>query len=218
MSDDETEGYSIFPFLFGPPSEEMQRAMQEARDHHQAHVLDFHHLIEEGWDSLSAEQLKVVAQWMNYLAESNEANMRTKLAFMAGSLFRKAAEKSGLCFTCNKNHDDELAKLSGQGPPDQDQQVHVSTQFQKPDGTPIQGTVAVSGPPNAEAEASFVESQRIIAEHEANLKTYRLEQDFVKGGFKCTGCGQSYPSLEDRMLKEPGIEGCSGCIHKAKFG
>jgi predicted esterase YcpF (UPF0227 family) len=41
-------------------------------------------------------------------------------------------------------------------------------------------------------------------------------REFV--GFVCKGCGLRYPSIEDRMRKPPGVEGCGGCIHKAKFG
>ena len=38
------------------------------------------------------------------------------------------------------------------------------------------------------------------------------------GYFMCGGCGLFIHSLEDRMLREPGIKGCEGCQQKAKFG
>ena len=34
----------------------------------------------------------------------------------------------------------------------------------------------------------------------------------------CKNCGQQYASLEDRMLRPPGIEGCSGCQQKSAWG
>lgn len=34
----------------------------------------------------------------------------------------------------------------------------------------------------------------------------------------CLGCGTVYQSLEDRMLRPPGVKGCSPCQQKAKFG
>lgn len=37
-------------------------------------------------------------------------------------------------------------------------------------------------------------------------------------GWQCNNCGKKYPSLQDRMMKPPGIEGCDGCIHKEKWG
>lgn len=37
-------------------------------------------------------------------------------------------------------------------------------------------------------------------------------------GWQCNNCGKIYSSLQDRMMKPPGIEGCDGCIHKVKWG
>lgn len=34
----------------------------------------------------------------------------------------------------------------------------------------------------------------------------------------CRTCGQVYVSLEDRMLREPGVKGCEGCQHQARWG
>ena len=39
-----------------------------------------------------------------------------------------------------------------------------------------------------------------------------------KDGVVCASCGLEYVSLEDRMLKKPGVEGCEGCIQAAKWG
>lgn len=36
--------------------------------------------------------------------------------------------------------------------------------------------------------------------------------------FRCINCGKGYPSLEDRMRRAPGIDGCGGCQHKSAFG
>ena len=36
--------------------------------------------------------------------------------------------------------------------------------------------------------------------------------------FECGNCGAFILSLEDRMIKPPGVRGCPGCIEKAKFG
>lgn len=37
-------------------------------------------------------------------------------------------------------------------------------------------------------------------------------------GLRCTSCGKTYVSLEDRTLNKPGPEGCDGCIEKTKWG
>lgn len=36
--------------------------------------------------------------------------------------------------------------------------------------------------------------------------------------FRCINCGMGYRSLSDRMLKPPGIGGCSGCQQKSAWG
>lgn len=56
------------------------------------------------------------------------------------------------------------------------------------------------------------------AEYNSRLDKYNLEHVFLKGQmtFRCRGCGQAYPSIEDRELKRPGD--CEGCHQKAKWG
>jgi hypothetical protein len=49
------------------------------------------------------------------------------------------------------------------------------------------------------------------------MKIYGLEADAF-GGLTCTNCGKSYPSLKDRMLRPPGLDGCPGCVERAKWG
>lgn len=52
-----------------------------------------------------------------------------------------------------------------------------------------------------------------------NMQLYNVVPDpATEGYFKCGGCGVFIMSLEDRMQRDPGIKGCSGCQEKAKFG
>jgi hypothetical protein len=37
-------------------------------------------------------------------------------------------------------------------------------------------------------------------------------------GWQCNNCDMIYQSLQDRMLNEPGLGGCTGCIEKTKWG
>lgn len=206
MTDDEQyEGQGGFgPFVFGVPSEEMRRQMEEAHETQHLHVLNFQHMLEEAWQALNYEQLYAVAKWMALTADSGNASRN--LAYHAGSLFRLAADKSTKCMVCDKNHDEEVKSLLN---------------------TPGDGSTLVADgetephPPTDEpvgSDLSYEDTQRMIAEHEANVTLYRLTQNFDRGGFNCTGCGMYYLSLEDRMLKPPGIEGCSGCQWKSGHG
>lgn len=38
------------------------------------------------------------------------------------------------------------------------------------------------------------------------------------GSIVCAGCGTRLHSLKDRMLREPGVDGCAQCQHKMKWG
>ena len=54
-----------------------------------------------------------------------------------------------------------------------------------------------------------------------NARLWNVEffTDFATSGpVICLGCGTQSPSLEDRMLREPGVDGCSTCQQKAKWG
>lgn len=48
------------------------------------------------------------------------------------------------------------------------------------------------------------------------LKLYGLE--YHDGKLYCSNCAKEYPSIEDRALREPGPEGCPGCVERAKWG
>ena len=54
-------------------------------------------------------------------------------------------------------------------------------------------------------------------ENERLMHEYNMYQD-PEGSLHCNGCDMPYVSLEDRMRRDPGVEGCPGCQHKAKFG
>lgn len=61
------------------------------------------------------------------------------------------------------------------------------------------------------AEAGYTKE-----EYQKLLVDYALAP--VDDHFICTGCGQYYPSLEDRMLRKPGMDGCGGCQQKSAWG
>lgn len=59
--------------------------------------------------------------------------------------------------------------------------------------------------------------KEIISEFDVEkMAKYNLVDDH--GQIVCLNCGMEYASLEDRMRRAPGIEGCSGCLEKEKWG
>lgn len=51
-----------------------------------------------------------------------------------------------------------------------------------------------------------------------NLDDLREDESCKLLGFRCTECGKQYVSIEDRALRPEGVEGCTGCQQKAKWG
>lgn len=57
----------------------------------------------------------------------------------------------------------------------------------------------------------------------AKMEEYGLEEVPIPGNpnrtyLRCKNCQTPCSSLEDRMRRDPGVKGCSGCQQKAKWG
>ncbi len=184
------------PPFFLHVTEEMRAKMNAAYEDHVVQVHDFQHTIEEAWNELDHHQLFAIAQWLQRLSSTDPNFVMASASYTAGSLYRLAAFKSKTCVVCDKNHDDEAAKLLT----DSVENVQIE-------------------PPNDGLGNSLDDRAIavIIKEHEDKMKEYTLGQT-DNGSFYCTECGMPHHSLEDRMLKPAGADGCPGCQHKAKWG
>lgn len=187
------------PEFFSGTPEEMMKKIQEVHEHSHALLNDFQHKMEEIWQALSADQLDSLAKWLSFVSSQPHVNMVSQLSYTAGALFRLSSVNADTCMVCDKNHEEAM-------------RMELLTQTSPPvkiDETPQKDPDNVIGPDEiAEIELRWQE----------DLVEYNLIQDFTKGGFKCSKCGKPYPSVEDRKLKPAGVEGCDGCIEKAKWG
>lgn len=69
------------------------------------------------------------------------------------------------------------------------------------------------------AESSDSPAVKGTKKYDELMYLYNMEQDDDGSDrVMCKGCGKWYVSLADRMLRASGIEGCSGCIEKNKWG
>jgi hypothetical protein len=96
--------------------------------------------------------------------------------------------KYKVCLSCGRNHEEEFHEA-------------VDTEL------PLKNTCCdtVRGRPHSYECSLMVE--------------YGLEpDDNGSEHVQCKNCKQWYPSLEDRMLRPPGVKGCSSCQQKAKWG
>lgn len=56
-------------------------------------------------------------------------------------------------------------------------------------------------------------------EYKENCEKWNVTPDeFNPPQIICLGCGMTYVSLEDRMRRAPGMDGCHGCQHKSAHG
>lgn len=67
-----------------------------------------------------------------------------------------------------------------------------------------------------EAAKNALEIERLSNEAEPNPAMVAYNMTIKDGALACAGCGQVYPSLEDRMLRNP--DDCSGCKQKSAWG
>lgn len=78
------------------------------------------------------------------------------------------------------------------------------------------GLTANYGPDLKVGESGQLTFRQVKAMEAYNLDDLREKTDKVLLGFVCMNCGQTYPSIEDRMLKAP--DDCPGCHTKAAHG
>lgn len=69
-------------------------------------------------------------------------------------------------------------------------------------------------------EVPIVEGDKPTEWYTQKCNEYNVTASDSTGDDKvtCKGCGTEYVSLDDRMLRPPGIEGCSVCVQRQKWG
>lgn len=185
-------------FIFAAQQEEVdrQRATAEVAGHEVSAALL----------TMDRDQLIAVRQIVgSVIGSSNPAVMA---GYFTGRVVTLLDQKFGVCPTCNTKHDDPSELLAPL--PEVPEHVQARRNLDKavdtePPWTPI----------GSKAEMTFFEIQ-IMKKY--NLDDLRSAETGRLVGFVCVGCGQQYSTIADRQLKEPGVEGCSGCQQKAKFG
>jgi hypothetical protein len=111
----------------------------------------------------------------------------------------------GVCAACGENHESQMVSLGPkvETPPWVDaRRAHEHHEI----GWTQLGSVG----PLTEAE------QKLMDEY--GLDDVREEGTMKLLGFICLNCKMRYQTIQDRMIEKPGVEGCDGCMQKAKHG
>lgn len=139
-------------------------------------------------ESLTEEQLRGFRGILAAIRVGGE-DASTYFIGLAGGIM---SVKFGVCLACSKKHDEELAHMAG------------------PVAEP-----PVAPPAEAPPEPlmpDMTEDERAIL-----MEEYGIEEG-EDGKLHCKNCMIHVASLQDRMLRKPGVDGCSGCQQKSAWG
>lgn len=189
------------------------------------------HDISRFFEELSDEQLVTVRRLFGLIGSSRK-QAPAAANYYEGICSGLLAGR-GLCMGCGKDHTKAL--LEHDAPPttqtnesaQAEDRVTVTTDDLE--GTMVE-PISVNGVP-----WEFNDQGVVILndEQKAQMIEYGLDDAYVIEndgppqflGFACTRCLNSdgsprriFVSIVDRMLRPPGIEGCTACIEKAKWG
>lgn len=169
------------------------------------------HEIEQFLESLDEQQISafktVVGAAIDAPAYGHE---------VIGRLIQLRTSKFGYCVGCGKNHEQELQKMMTEM---EGGVSGVEPELNEKIREHLDNTPPVVYDPrdayNKPVKSGPSPKMQLLEEYGLNIITQNDPHEIF---FACKNCGLRYPSLEDRMLKEPGIGGCDGCINKTKFG
>ena len=183
-----TEHHHPLAHLFGFDPEAAQRAEMEGTS--------FRHDLNRIFEEMGEDELRTFITFFHGMSNMPVGVLRRNLSYTEGVL-TMYLEKFGVCPACGTDH----SKV----PDEMQTDVHANDDEPNDDE------------PNEDEKEELKETPELLEEY--NLQRLASIDEGPSGSqLVCKGCGMTYGSLADRMLREPGVEGCGGCKHKAKWG
>lgn len=198
-----------------PLPEEIEQALRRQQEHAEMHAEARGHEMLRFFEELTEDQLSQLRSILSACAVDDTGRYASHLeGFVNGVL----QWKHGVCLGCGSKHTDasDLIKETVPGGTLGKKEVDELNRVTD-DGT-------------EQLELSFEETAAQEQDRMSLMMGYSVrepnQRDFQQGLIKmpdekpviCEGCGMLYQSLEDRMLRAPGVDGCQGCQHKAAHG
>lgn len=201
---------SVFSFGDLPP--EIQQELQNQVAFAQANSEDFGHAVQRLMTEMDQDSLITLKTMLHYVVHESNSPVA---AYWEGVVTGSLTHRFNICSAHGVNHDEEA-----------EQELRVPEGFE----SPSQMLLNYTEEDVPESSADRARSGRLSDGDKMLMEQYHLDDAYIEGsqpplfyGFICTGikgrregCGVMYPSIEDRMLKEP--ESCSGCFQKAAHG
>jgi hypothetical protein len=186
-------------FAFVPP--ELAQAMDQQR----MEMVASAHDTERFFDEASKETLQVVRRLLSASTEDAASS-----GYYLGRIGAELKRRFGLCPACGSDHDNPFA--SGEEVEAEDDGTVQPALFN------LDGSATEEAKPQRAVDPDLAEAEII-----ETFMQYRLKPDSADSEpltldtpGTCTGCGISYISLRDRMLRQP--DDCSGCHQKSAHG
>lgn len=201
-------------FPFGPIPEEVKRQMEEAHDRQRAETEAWHNEQNDFFDGMSKDQLVTLNRILRNMGE--DLSGRTA-AFYEGIVQSLLTFKHKVCPSCGIDHAEEFT--SGLGTILGDMIRPLIPKVGEPLNLPPGHEQLTFDDALKDADMSVEETVDLAEElhRKQQMERYNVEPDAENPPFlKCRGCGLTYVSLEDRMVKA--ANDCHGCAHKSKWG
>lgn len=188
----------MFP-LFGEIPPEIKAQLEQQADKQRMHTQANIHDIKQLLDSLDKDQLSTLEMIVHSAMHSPETG-----AIMLGRIEMVQQMKFDKC-PCGEEHDASADLLGGAAPAESHAPEPLSDTVTEIEPTQVIDDVKALRPNTPEFNKA--------------CEDYGVEPILgTLGKVKCKGCGYESVSLDDRMRRRPGIDGCQGCQQKAAWG
>lgn len=204
---DHNDGEQQF-FGFPVPAE-MMADMRARQARIEMHYISASHQIASLYEELSKDHLLALRMMLSGISNaSSDGEARRLAAYSEGVAAATLTQRFDVCSGCGENHDEPFLKEAGIGDePKMEPSAPASM------GADQMTLFDMRPEVHADLQPGDLEKMR-----EYNIDDLRDESTLRLLGFVCLGCGQQYPSIEDRAKRPAGVEGCSGCQQKAAWG
>lgn len=197
--------------MFFSSPEEFLAHMQEHAAHNNMARQDYVHKLRDFLLKQSREDLETLDAIVSMSTDAPYA------AYVRGQITTIAAVKYNVC-PCGTDHDAEASAVFGSSEdsggvvaPESNSEKSSPKNVDTDTGDGVEST-SETLPLNDENWDELANRYGI-----ERVSTY-ADGEVHPTGLRCKNCLQAYVSLTDRMLREPGMDGCSGCKIKSAQG
>lgn len=161
---------------------------------------DYSHSVKDFLDDLDKDELVILSRMLHAAAHDDHA----AYGWM-GRIDAILQLRFDVC-PCGEDHDPNWQLLN--------QQPEQPTSTAKDE---VIHDVPMPSEPEAASDEELMELYGIEVNPHYG-KPWDLGMGSIPQPFRCKGCGIGVKSLEDRMLRKPGVDGCNGCQYKSAHG